>query len=241
MWLYLLHCVAILLSSAIFVSACQIRCNVNSETALVIAVANVSCSTIAVEGIISISDNILISRPLMIFGTEEASAIVQSNTNKNGIYIRDVTAGVYVHDLKVDASSAQAAIVVANASNVHITRVYILGSAHIFAIFYAGHDVPAGIPTLRNFDTRLNMDRNNSFTHSIVDSPWSGDSLSFSLQYLGTLHNNTVINGGKIAFYMNANCTCTDNRVYDSISQGIFISSPSVGNTFINNTILRAK
>jgi hypothetical protein len=148
-------------------------CIARSEATLLSAIANIACPIIEVEGIISINDNIFIKRALTLKGAWHNSSIIQANVNKNALYIRDVTDGVFVYDLTVDASSAQAAIVVANASNVHITRVYVLGSASIFAIFYAGHDIPAGIPTLDNFLSRYQMDKNNTFSNSIVDSPWS--------------------------------------------------------------------
>ncbi|CAM9112794.1 unnamed protein product, partial [Ectocarpus fasciculatus] len=133
---------------------------------------------------------------------------------------------------------AQAALVVANASNVAVTRTQIFGSSAIFAVFFAGHDVTAGQASLDNFASRIEMDTNNSIADSVVSSPWTGDSLSFSLQYLGTVRNNTVIDGGKIAYYMNANGSCVDNTVLNSISQGIYISSPSFGNLIMNNSLL---
>ena len=129
----------------------------------------------------------------------------------------------------------------ANASYVSITNVTIFGSDNIFAVFFAGADVAAGQPTLDNFAYRNNMDSYNSFTNSVVESAWSGDSLSFSLQHKGILRNNTVTKGGKIAFYMNAKCICSNNVVINSTSQGIYVSSPSVDNIFVGNKILNSK
>lgn len=214
---------------------------VDDESALYSALRNRSCAIVCVAGQINVTENVLITRPLTLRGDSADASLIQMNPNKNNIYIRDVTDGVHVYNLRISATHAQAAVVVANASNVLIDSVEVEGSSSIFAVFFAGRDIAAGLPTLENFESRVDMDTNNTFSNSLVHSPWDGDSLSFSLQYRGHLRNNTVVDGGKIAFYMNAECTCVENTVLNSISQGIFLSSPSADNKLVNNTILNAK
>ena len=175
-------------------------CNVTSENELQIAVDNLNCPTIQIEGKIMVTTTVSITRPVSMRGVTTDAAIIQSHTLRDAIVIRDVTDGVLVEDILINASTAQAALVVANASNVAIRRIVAIGSESVFAIFFAGRDVTAGQASLDNFASRTEMDTNNSMTDSVVSSPWTGDSLSFSLQYLGTLTNNTVINGRRILF-----------------------------------------
>ena len=219
----------------------SLRCVVHDESTLYSALDNISCAEISIVTMINVTENVLVTRPLTLFGDAIDAALVQINPNKNNLYIRDVIGGVHVFNLRISAIHAQAAVVVANASNVLIDSVEVEGSSSIFAVFIAGRDIPAGIPTLENYESRIEMDTNNTFCNSLVHSSWEGDSLSFSLQYRGHLRNNTVVDGGKIAFYMNAECSCVNNTVLDSISQGIFLSSPSADNVLVNNTILNAK
>ena len=222
------------------ISICRLSdgCAVVSGIELTAALTNVSCASVEVHGIISVTDSVMVQRSVRLIGVTTDAAIIQSNSNKNCLYIRDVTTGVFVTGLRLDASNAQAALVVANASNVYVSSVHIDGPPHIFAVFYAGADVAAHEATLSNYASRTGMDTNNTLVNSTVNSTWSGDSLSFSLQYLGSLNYNRVINGGKIAYYMNANSTCIGNVVESSISQGIFLSTPSFGNTIMYNQLL---
>jgi hypothetical protein len=216
-------------------------CLVGNANDLFIALGNHSCTTVAIDGAITVDQNIMVTRSMTLVGASPDAALIQGNPGKNGLYIRDVTSGITVRNLIIDGEGAQAALVVANVSNVSIRHCTVIGSPNIFAVFYAGHDVAAGSPTLNNYLSRVEMDSFNEFSDNIVRSTWSGDSLSFSLQYLGRLENNTVLDGGKIAFYMNANCTCLHNKVYSSISQGIFISTPSFGNIYMYNQLLDTK
>jgi len=216
-------------------------CLVSTADSLFSALSNMSCGVVAVDGEITVDQNIMVTRSMSLIGVTPDAALIQGNPGKNGLYIRDVTTGITVRNLIIDGEGAQAALVVANVSNVSIRHCTVIGSPNIFAVFIAGHDVAAGSPTLNNYLARDKMDSFNEFSDNIVKSTWSGDSLSFSLQYLGRLENNTVLDGGKIAYYMNANCTCLYNKVYNSISQGIFISTPSYGNIFMYNKLLNTK
>lgn len=170
-------------------------CTVESEAALLRAVADAGCREIQVHGEVLVTETVSITRSVNLRGGTDDASIVQAHSGRDGVVVRDVVTGVSISDLTIDASSAQAALVVANANNVNVRRVSIIGSPSIFAVFFAGRDVAAGQATLDNFASRLEMDTNNSITDSFVSSTWVGDSLSFSLQYLGTVRNNTVVNG----------------------------------------------
>lgn len=170
-------------------------CPAHNEAELLSAVADRNCLNIYVYDEISVSNTVTVSRSLTLHGDSASASIVQTHPGRDALVIRDVTTGVTISDLIVDARGAQAALVVANASNVAVTRTQIFGSSAIFAVFFAGHDVTAGQASLDNFASRIEMDTNNSIVDSVVSSPWTGDSLSFSLQYLGTVRNNTVIDG----------------------------------------------
>lgn len=178
-----------------------LRCEVSTENELLDAVADNSCYNVNVHGNIGIESTVLISRALYLKGATPDAAISQSNSVVDCIVIRDVAAGVTVSDLAVDARAGQVALVVANASNVAVTRTNIYGSASAFAVFFAGRKVGAGQASLVNFASRTEMDTNNSISDSIISSPWAGGSLSFFLQYLGAVTNNTVINGKIAALY----------------------------------------
>lgn len=170
-------------------------CPVSDEGELLSAVVDRNCRDIYVYSEISVSNTVTVSRSLTLRGISETAAIVQAHSGRDALVIRDVITGVTISDLIIDSRGAQAALVVANASNVAVTRTRIFGPSAIFAVFFAGRDVAAGQASLDNFASRINMDTNNSITDSVVSSPWTGDSLSFSLQYLGTVRNNTVIDG----------------------------------------------
>jgi hypothetical protein len=170
-------------------------CQVASEEDLLDAVSDEACVDIHVGGEIYVTSTVTIRRSLYMRGVTADAAIVQTHPGRDGVVIRDVTTGVSITELTINASNAQAALVVANANNVRVTAITVYGSASIFAVFFAGRDVAAGQASLDNFASRVDMDTNNSIADSIVSSPWTGDSLSFSLQYLGSVRNNTVIDG----------------------------------------------
>ena len=73
-------------------------------------------------------DNVLIKRPMSLRGISSDAAIIQTNPHKNGLYIRDVKSGVSISNLCINGSVAQVALVVANASNIAISSVSVIGS-----------------------------------------------------------------------------------------------------------------
>lgn len=164
--------------------------------------------------------------------------IFQTNTAQDGFDIESdgfkmINISVHVeHDDKV-------ALVFAKCSNTIISNCYIYGNATTFSIFYAGPEIKAGQETL---DTYFNnkLDKNNVFINNVVYSQWSGDSVSFSLQKNSTFENN-IIRGGKVAIYMCNNISFKKNTIYDSTSEGVFISLPSHNIDMQNNRIYECK
>ena len=70
------------------------------------------------------------------------------------------------------------------------------------------------------------LDKYNTFKNNIIYSKWSGDSISFSLQSDGVFEHN-VVRGGKIAIYMCKKILVSRNYIFDSVSNGMYISFPS--------------
>lgn len=128
------------------------------------------------------------------------------------------------------------AITVAGCNYTTIEYCYIYGTSNTFSVYYAGpKDITAGQETLNAYYNN-HLDNNNKFCDNVVYSNWSGDSVSFSLQRNASFKKN-VIRGGKVAIYMCNNVNISGNTIYDSTSQGIFVSLPSNNITISNNKV----
>jgi parallel beta-helix repeat protein len=164
--------------------------------------------------------------------------IFQENTDSDGFdieasYFELKNISVHVeHDGKVALSFA-------GCSNTRVENCYIYGNATTFSIFYAGPEVSAGSETLTTY-YRNELDSNNVFKNNVVYSKWAGDSVSFSLQKDSDFTNN-IIRGGKIAIYMCRNIMIKNNTIYDSSSEGVFISLPSHDLKIYDNKIYECK
>lgn len=173
-----------------------------------------------------LNDKLLIDRKnVSFYGTgKEGSVHIFQNAEKDGL---DVEADGFKfqkislhveHDDKV-------ALTVANCNNIIVKNCVIYGNSTNFTVFFAGPEVSAGSATLNAYDSD-NLCMNNVFEKNIIYTKWSGDCVSFSLQYAGSLCNN-IIRGGKIAIYMCKYTNVSKNIIYDSVSSGIFLSLPS--------------
>lgn len=156
--------------------------------------------------------------------------IFQTNSTKNGLNIKGDNFIMTDISLHVDEAIA---LTVANSNWSIVEHCHFYGSNNTFTVFYAGKDYNDNI--FNEFNNN-NMDSNNYFNFNIIYSKWSGDCVSFSLQYNGSVRNN-ILRGGKIAIYMCSNCIVSNNKVYDSASHGIICSLPSKNINIINNLI----
>lgn len=127
-------------------------------------------------------------------------------------------------------------LTVSNASRTSVTGCRFFGSQNNFTIYYAGKRYLDGNELLNGYLSK-NMDSSNIFDNNIVYTQWSGDAVSFSLQYNGTVRNN-VVRGGKLAIYCCRDTFVTHNLISDSTSQGIYLSTPTSNVRISNNRIM---
>lgn len=132
--------------------------------------------------------------------------------------------------------SGRCALIAASANNTLVSGCTFYCTHDTFGIYYAGPSgLAAGQSTLTAY-TNYTLDTGNIFYNNIVYSDYSGDSVSYSLQYDGQFVKN-FIRGGKVALYMCRNINMYNNTLVDSTSNGIYISFPSDNLTLLNNTI----
>lgn len=194
------------------------------------------------DGTYLLSQNLRITyNDVDITGESKDGVIIrQTNSNDDGLWIGSGASNITVSNLTLDAKTYQSnsMFTVSGASNVTLKDTKVLGSDNNFAVYFAGKPYP-NETTLTEFN-QGNMDEHNELLNNDIFSTWDGDVLSFSLQRYGVLKGNTV-HGGRIAYYMNRDSTCSGNTILDSSSEGIYISIPALNNTIEDNVILRPK
>lgn len=158
-------------------------------------------------------------------GTSDQIHIIQTNPDKDGISIE--ADNVVIRDISLHVPhSKKVALTVASSNKTTVTKCQFYGNQDFFTIYYAGpSNLTAGVSTLEAYQKRA-LDQKNVFRSNVVYTNFSGDSVSFSLQKNGIFSQN-IIRGGKVAVYMCLNTKVTGNHIYDSSSQGLFISLPS--------------
>ena len=145
-------------------------------------------------------------------GTSITNVTIDTRTNGGA-------AAYVVGDGKAPGSPDTA---IGNHNSLHHCRV--LGPNYTFAVFVAGAATSSGAQTLTYF-ANGDLQIGNSITDCILESAWTGDSFSFSLQKNGKFNNNLCL-GGRIAFYMQDGSKCEGNEVVDSVNHGIFVAAP---------------
>lgn len=165
--------------------------------------------------------------------------IFQLNVKQDGINViaRDFT----MRDISVhDTYDGKVALTVAGVSNCRIEHCYFYGNRTTFSIYFAGpKGIVEGQATLDAFDNNQ-LDFNNTFSHNVIYSQWSGDAVSFSLQSGSTFSDN-IVRGGKVAVYMCRDTMIERNHIYDSDQVGIFVSLPCVRVSLKQNKIYECK
>lgn len=125
-----------------------------------------------------------------------------------------------------------------NYSNIQNCHFY--GSDTHFTIFFAGpSDLEMGESTVNGYFND-NLDMYNIFDNNIIFTRWNGDAISISLQKYCSFRGN-IVRGGKVAVYMCKNTLVTLNQIYDSTSEGIFVSLPSHDLTISHNKIRKCE
>ena len=177
---------------------------------------------------------------LSIIGLGKASEthIYQQNVNRDGINIR--ADSVVIKNVSVHVPhSKRVALTVAGCNKSKVTKCYFYGSRDFFTIYYAGPPVKAGEATINAYLSNQ-LDNRHNFSKNVVYANYSGDAVSFSLQYDGRFVGN-IIRGGKLAVYMCRDSQIDNNHIYDSNSHGIYVSLPSHNLTISNNNMYECK
>lgn len=158
--------------------------------------------------------------------------IIQSNIEMDGISIRNCI-GVKITAISIHVPyPGKVALTVAGVKKSIISLNNIYGNTNTFTVYYAGPTIISeGQSTLDAYNN-YDLDADNIFKKNVIYSKWSGDSVAFCLQIRGFFVNN-IIRGGKLAVYMCRNANIEHNTIYDSVTNGIYISLPS------NNLIVR--
>ncbi len=160
--------------------------------------------------------------------------IVQS-MNYDGILLQ--ANNIVLQDITITCKfSGRCALIAASANNTLVSGCTFYCTTDTFGIYYAGPSgLAAGQSTLTAY-MNCALDTGNIFYNNIVYSDYSGDSVSYSLQYNGQFVKN-FIRGGKVALYMCRTVNVYNNVLMDSTSNGMYISFPSDNLTILNNTI----
>lgn len=177
-----------------------------------------------------INQNFVIDKDNIVFRSTNGRAsdvhIYQKVETQDGLVVRDCS-GVILENISVhNKFSNKIPLTMAGVSNTKVRKCYFYGSSDTFSVYYAGPTgITEGVETLDTYNNNM-LDENNIFEKNVVYSDWSGDNVAFALQSNGKFSRN-IIRGGKVAVYMCRNCNILNNTIYDSSSNGIYISFPS--------------
>lgn len=186
-----------------------------------------------------------LSRPLVI--DKEGINIIGESNNAYDVHIYQQTGvddGIVINANKITIRGIS--IHVENGENVCLSHFdanwttvencKFYGSDSYFTVFYAGpSQLLQGESTINGYENDV-LDMHNIFDNNIVYTKWSGDAVSMSLQKYNSFRNN-LIRGGKVAIYLCKESKVTNNKIYDSASNGIIVSLPSHNIEISNNTI----
>lgn len=186
-----------------------------------------------------LTDTLHITKNNVILTSDEKYAkdvhIYQDNSEKDGIAVN--ADGVEISHLSIhNHQPGKVALTIADSNNTTVKNCYIYGNTSSFSVFYAGpKNLTAGQSTLDAY-TNGNLDSGNAFLNNVIYTKWTGDSISFSLQKNANFSGN-IIRGGKVSIYMCQNSNITGNIVFDSTSNGFYVSLPSKNLNIVGNKI----
>lgn len=160
---------------------------------------------------------------------------IYQTKNYDGISLRGNN--IVLQDISITCTfSKKVALTVASSNNTIVSGCHFYGCSDFFTIYYAGpSDLIEGISTINGYTNRY-LDTGNIFYKNVVYANYSGDSVSFSLQYQSQFVGN-FIRGGKLAVYMCRTTNIYNNNITDSTSNGIFVSLPSDNISIVGNKI----
>ena len=160
---------------------------------------------------------------------------IEQTMNFDGILLQ--ANNIVLQSISVKCTFAgKNSLIVASANNTLVAGCYFYCSDDTFGIYYAGPSMlTEGKSTLDAY-FNYELDTGNIFYNNVVYSKYSGDSVSFSLQYNSKFVYN-FIRGGKVAIYMCRSCNIYNNKLMNSTTHGIYISLPSDNLNIICNKI----
>ena len=160
---------------------------------------------------------------------------VEQTMNFDGILIQGNN--IVLQDISLTCTfSLRNCLIAASANNTLVSGCAFYCTNDTFGVYYAGPStLTQGQGTLDAY-TNYNLDTGNIFYNNIVYTDFSGDSVSFGLQYKSQFVNN-FIRGGKVAIYMCRTCNVYNNTLMDSTTNGFYISFPSDNLLIVSNTI----
>jgi parallel beta-helix repeat protein len=150
---------------------------------------------------------------------------IKQTANYDGIFLG--ADNIIIQDLSIHCTvSGRSALITADVNNTVVAGCYFYGPSDHFCVYYAGpSSLTQGTSTVNGY-TDYTLDYGNVFYKNVVYSDYSGDSVSFSLQYTSQFVGN-FIRGGKLAIYMCRTCNLYNNIITDSTTNGIYVSLPS--------------
>jgi len=152
--------------------------------------------------------------------------IFQKDPTKDGILIRNVVQVLFKYISVHVTFDSKVALTVAGCNLTKVEDNHFYGNQNYFTIYYTGNtDLTPGEDVLNAYSTN-DMPYGNVFRHNVVYSSWGSDCIAFCMQR-NSLFTKNIIRGGKVAAYMCKNSYITSNVIYDSTSQGIYVSLPS--------------
>lgn len=168
-----------------------------------------------------------------------ADVIIQQTSNLDGIDMSGKN--IVLQDITIQCTYSQkVCLTVSDATNTVVAGCKFYCAPDFFGIYYAGpHSLREGQTTLDGYNNYV-LDTGNVFYNNAVYTSYTGDSVSFSLQYKAQFVGN-YIRGGKVAVYMCRTTNVYNNTITDSTSNGIYVSLPSdnlsiIGNKIYNST-----
>jgi hypothetical protein len=165
------------------------------------------------------------AKDVHIFQTQNFDGL---DLNASNVVIQDIS----FHCL----FSKKVCATIAMANNTVISGCHFYGAPDYFCIFYAGpSNLIEGESTLNGY-TNYNLDTGNIFYNNVIYTSYTGDSVSFSLQYKSQFVGN-YIRGGKVAIYMCRTTNVYNNVFSDSTTNGLYVSLPSDNLSIIGNKI----
>lgn len=191
-----------------------------------------------------LNDKLLVDRERVTIKSESGQAtdvnIFQNDPSKDSIVFNYAHRSRLVNLSVHNRHPGRVALTVAGSNLTKVTGCKIYGNSTTFSVYYAGpKNLTEGADTLQAYQDG-ELDDGNIFNTNVVYSVWAGDSVSFSLQKNGRFENN-IIRGGKVAAYMCRDTTIKRNIIFDSTTNGIYLSFPSHNLTISHNRIYECK